>query len=109
MAQETLHDILGPDERSVTIEMIQKLIADHFKMRVQDLKSKNNSKSVAMPRQICMYLCKKLTGASLPQIGREFGDKHHTTVLHSIHKIEDLRQVDRELNKSIQGFLESFK
>lgn len=109
MAQETLHDIFGSDERSVTIEMIQKLIADHFKMRVQDLKSKNNSKSVAMPRQICMYLCKKLTGASLPQIGREFGDKHHTTVLHSIHKIEDLRQVDRELNKSIQGFLESFK
>ncbi len=109
MAQETLHDILGASDRSINVEMIQKVIADHFKMRVQDLKSKNNSKSVALPRQICMYLCKKLTGASLPLIGREFGDKHHTTVLHSINKIEDLRQQDREFNKQIQAFLDSFK
>ncbi len=109
MAQETLHDILGASDRSINVEMIQKVVADHFKMRVQDLKSKNNSKSVALPRQICMYLCKKLTGASLPLIGREFGDKHHTTVLHSINKIEDLRQQDREFNKQIQTFLDSFK
>src|SRR3972149_10011364 len=104
MAQETLHDILGTGDRAVTIEMIQKTIADHFKMRVQELKSKNNSRSVALPRQICMYLCKKLTGASLPQIGREFGNKHHTTVLHSITKIEELRNQDRELNKQLQSF-----
>jgi chromosomal replication initiator protein len=109
MAQETLHDILGPGEKTITIEMIQKMIADHFKMRVHDLKSKNNSKSVAEPRQICMYLCKQLTGASLPQLGREFGNKHHTTVLHSVNKIEELRQRDRELNKQIQVFLDSFK
>ena len=109
MAQETLHDILGPGERAVTIEMVQKAIADHYKMRVQELKAKNNSKSVALPRQICMYLCKKLTGASLPQIGREFGDKHHTTVLHSINKINELIQHDRELGKQIQGFMDSFK
>src|SRR5712691_6951158 len=109
MAQETLHDILGPGERAVTIEMIQKMIADHFKMRVQDLKSKNNSKSVALPRQICMYICKKLTGASLPQIGREFGDKHHTTVLHSVNKIKQMLQTDRELAKQIQAFMESLK
>jgi chromosomal replication initiator protein len=109
MAQETLRDILGPGERAITVEMIQKTVADHFKMRVQDLKSKNNSKSVAMPRQICMYLCKKLTGASLPQIGREFGNKHHTTVLHSVNKIEDLLRQDREFSKQIQGFIESFK
>jgi chromosomal replication initiator protein len=109
MAQETLHDILAPNERAVTIEMIQKVISDHYKMRVPDLKSKNNSKSVAVPRQICMYLCKKLTGASLPQIGREFGGKHHTTVLHSINKIDALCKQDRELNKQIQTFLDSFK
>jgi chromosomal replication initiator protein len=109
MAQETLHDILGEGGKTVTIEMIQKTIADHFKMRVQDLKSKNNSQSVALPRQICMYLCKRLTGASLPRIGREFGDKHHTTVLHSVNKIENLRQSDRELNKQINAFLDSFK
>jgi chromosomal replication initiator protein len=109
MAQETLHDILAPGERAVTIEMIQKTIADHFGMRVHELKSKNNSKSVAMPRQICMYLCKKLTGASLPQIGREFGNKHHTTVLHSINKIELLRQQDKELSRMLQTFMDSFK
>jgi chromosomal replication initiator protein len=89
--------------------MIQKVIADHFKMRVHDLKSRNNSQSVAVPRQICMYLCKQLTGASLPQIGREFGNKHHTTVLHSINKIEELRQQDPEFNRQVQSFLESFK
>jgi chromosomal replication initiator protein len=109
MAQETLHDILGPGEKAITIEMIQKTIADHFKMRVQELKSKNNSKSVALPRQICMYLCKKLTGASLPQIGREFGDKHHTTVLHSVNKIDQMVQRDRNLSKQIQVFIDSFK
>ena len=109
MAQETLHDILGPGEKAITIEMIQKTIADHFKMRVQDLKSRNNSKSVALPRQICMYLCKKLTGASLPQIGREFGDKHHTTVLHSINKIAVMVEKDKQLGKQIQIFIDSFK
>jgi chromosomal replication initiator protein len=109
MAQETLQDIFGSGDKAITIEMIQKTIADHFRMRVQDLKSKNNSKSVAVPRQICMFLCKQLTGASLPQIGREFGNKHHTTVLHSINKIEELRQHDRDLNKQIQVFLDSFK
>jgi len=109
MAQETLHDILGPGERAITIEMIQKTIADHFKMRVQELKSKNNSKSVTLPRQICMYLCKRLTGASLPQIGREFGDKHHTTVLHSVNKIQQMIHEDREIAKQVQMFMDSFK
>jgi chromosomal replication initiator protein len=109
MAQQTLRDILNADEKAITVEMIQKSIADYFGMRVQDLKSKNNSKSVAEPRQICMYICKKVTGASLPQIGREFGNKHHTTVLHSITKIESQRQQDPELNRVIQNFIDSFR
>jgi len=109
IAQETLHDILGTDKRAITIEMIQKAIADHYKMRSQDLKAKNNSRSVAVPRQVAMYLCKKLTGVSLPQIGREFGNKHHTTVLHSINKIEQLRREDENLNRLIQTLMESFK
>jgi chromosomal replication initiator protein len=109
MAQETLRDILAADEKAINVEMIQKAIADYFGMRVQDLKSKNNSKGIALPRQVCMYLCKKLTPISLPQIGREFGNKHHTTVLHSIHKIEALRQQDKELNRMIQTFMDSFK
>jgi chromosomal replication initiator protein len=109
LAQDTLSEILHSDERAITIEMIQKTIADYYGMRVQDLKSRNNSKSVALPRQICMYLCKKITGMSLPQIGREFGNKHHTTVLHSISKIEGARQTDRELNRLLQTFTDSFK
>jgi chromosomal replication initiator protein len=109
LAQDTLSEILHSDERAITIEMIQKTIADYYGMRVQDLKSRNNSKSVALPRQICMYLCKKITGMSLPQIGREFGNKHHTTVLHSISKIEAARQTDRELNRLLQTFTDSFK
>lgn len=109
LAQDTLSEILHSDEKAITIEMIQKTIADYYGMRVQDLKSKNNSKSVAMPRQVCMYLSKKITGMSLPQIGREFGNKHHTTVLHSINKIELNRQTDRELNRLLQTFIDSFK
>jgi chromosomal replication initiator protein len=109
LAQDTLSEILHKDEKAITIEMIQKTIADYYGMRVQDLKSRNNSKSVAVPRQICMYLCKKMTGMSLPQIGREFGNKHHTTVLHSVNKIETTRQGDRELNRLLQTFTDSFK
>jgi chromosomal replication initiator protein len=109
MAQETLRDLLAPGEKPITIEMIQKSVADHFGMRVQELKAKNNSKSVAVPRQICIYLCRNLTQASLPQIGRDFGNKHHTTVLHSIKKVERLRKQDPEVNKVIESFLDSFK
>src|SRR5262245_165969 len=109
LAQDTLSEILHSDEKAITIEMIQKTIADYYGMRVQDLKSRNNSKSVALPRQISMYLCKRITGLSLPHIGREFGNKHHTTVLHSINKIEENRQTDRELNRLLQTFIDSFK
>ena len=67
-----------------------------------------NSRQIVFPRQIAMYLCKHLTEASLPEIGRQFGGKHHTTVLHSVHKIERLRQVDKDLNKTINRLLDSF-
>ena len=108
MAQETLRDLFNPGEKPISIEMIQKTIADYYGLRVQELKSKNNSKAIALPRQICMYLCKHLTGASLPQIGRDFNGKHHTTVLHSVSKIKQLRQKDPEVDKLIQGFIDSF-
>jgi chromosomal replication initiator protein len=76
---------------------------------VTDLKSRNNSKSMAMPRQVAMYLCKTLTHASLPEIGRSFGGKHHSTVIHSIRKVEDLRKTDEGFNNQIAGFLELIK
>ena len=74
-----------------------------------DLKSRNNSKSIAMPRQVAMYLCKSLKDASLPEIGRSFGGKHHSTVIHSIRKVEELRKKDSNFNSQISNFLEAFK
>jgi chromosomal replication initiator protein len=109
LAQEVLRNVLQNDERAVTIEVVQKAVADHYSLKLADLKSKNNSKSVAMPRQIAMYLCKALTTASLPEIGKSFGGKHHSTVIHSIRKIEDLRQKDGVFNTLINSLLESFR
>ena len=103
MAHETLQNIFGARERTVTVEMIQKAIADHYNMRVQDLKAKNNSKAVAELRQIAMYFCKKLTGFSLSQIGREFGNKHHTTVLSACEKIQERLKVDAALRSEIHA------
>jgi chromosomal replication initiator protein len=109
LAQDVLRNILQNDDRAVTIEGVQKAVADHYSLKVAELKSKNNSKSVAMPRQIAMYLCKTLTSASLPEIGKSFGGKHHSTVIHSIRKVEDLRQKDGDFNTLINTLLESFR
>jgi len=105
LAQEVLKNILDHEEKAVTIEAIQKYIADYYNLKMIDLKSRNNSKSVAMPRQIAMYLCKSLTQASLPEIGRSFGGKHHSTVIHSIRKVEDLRKKDADFNSLVGNFL----
>jgi chromosomal replication initiator protein len=88
---------------------VQKAVADHYSLKLNDLKSKNNSKSVAMPRQIAMYLCKTLTNASLPEIGKSFGGKHHSTVIHSIRKVEDLRQKHGDFNTLINNLMQSFR
>jgi chromosomal replication initiator protein len=109
LAQEVLKGILDHEEKAVTIEIIQKFVADYYNLKMIDLKSRNNSKSVAKPRQIAMYLCKALTHASLPEIGRSFGGKHHSTVIHSIRKVEDLRKKDLDFNTLIGNFLEGFK
>jgi len=109
LAQDVLRNLLQHDDRAVTIEIIQKFVSDYYQLKPVELKSRNNSKSVAMPRQIAMYLCKNLTSASLPEIGRSFGGKHHSTVIHSIRKIEDLRQRDGDFNNLIHSFMESFR
>ena len=109
LAQEVLKNILDHEEKAVTIEVIQKFVAEYYNLKLVDLKSRNNSKSVAMPRQIAMYLCKSLTHASLPEIGRSFGGKHHSTVIHSIRKVEDLRKSDQDFNTLIGSFLDGFR
>jgi chromosomal replication initiator protein len=87
--------------------MIQKFVADYYRLKLAELKSRNNSKSVAMPRQVAMYLCKSLTNASLPEIGKSFGGKHHSTVIHSIRKVEELRERDSNFNTLIHSLIES--
>jgi chromosomal replication initiator protein len=109
LAQEVLRNVLDHDDKAITIEQIQKFVAEYFQLKLADLKSRNNSKSVAMPRQVAMYLCKQLTHASLPEIGRSFGGKHHSTVIHSIKKVEDLRKKDSEFDGLIGILLESVK
>jgi chromosomal replication initiator protein len=107
-AQQVLKNIIETSEKKVTIEQIQKRVGEHFGMRAQDLNIRSNSKVIAFPRQVAMFLVKQLTTASLPEIGKQFGGKHHTTVLHSINKIELLRQTDKDLNKTINRLLDSF-
>jgi len=107
-AQQVLKNLIETSEKRVSIEQIQKRVSEHFGLRAQDLKVRSNSKVIAFPRQVAMFLVKQLTSASLPEIGKQFGGKHHTTVLHSINKIEALRQVDKELNKTINRLLDSF-
>jgi chromosomal replication initiator protein len=109
LAQDVLKNVLDQDEKAVTIESIQKFVSDYYQLKIGELKSRNNSKSIAMPRQIAMYLCKSLTHASLPEIGRSFGGKHHSTVIHSIKKVNDMRKRDGNFNNLISSFLESIR
>jgi chromosomal replication initiator protein len=109
LAQDVLRNVLQNDDKAITIEIIQKFVSEYYQLKLGDLKSRNNSKSVAMPRQIAMYLCKNLTNASLPEIGKSFGGKHHSTVIHSIRKIEALRQREKDFNTLINNFMESFR
>jgi chromosomal replication initiator protein len=93
-AQEVLQDLLRANDRRVTIEEIQKRVAEHFNIRLADMHSARRARAVARPRQIAMYLAKQLTSRSLPEIGRKFGGRDHTTVMHAVRKVEELRESD---------------
>ena len=107
MAQQVLKHLTHGQERRITIESIIKVVADHHALQPSQLKQKTNERKIAYPRQIAMFLAKELTQASLPEIGRAFGGKHHTTVLHSIQKIDGLRQKDQDLNSLIHKLIDS--
>ncbi len=108
MAQQALKSIITYTDRKVTIEMIQRAVCEEFGLKPGQLKEKTNAKMISYPRQIAMYLAKELTSASLPEIGRAFSGKHHTTVLHSVKKIEGLRRSNPELNRLIHKVTDSF-
>ena len=105
-AQQVLKNFIDSQARKVTIESIQKAVAEQFGLRLIEIKAKNNSRAIVYPRQIAMYLAKHLTEASLPEIGRQFGGKHHTTVLHSVEKIEQVRKTDKDLNRLLNKLTE---
>ncbi len=104
--QQVLKNFIDSQARKVTIESIQKAVAEQFGLRLVEIKAKNNSRAIVYPRQIAMYLAKHLTEASLPEIGRQFGGKHHTTVLHSVEKIDQVRQQDKDLSRMINKLTE---
>lgn len=101
ITKEALKGLLDSTQSIVTVEKVQKIICHNYKIKLSQLKSKNNSPKIAFPRQVAMYLSKGLTKASLPEIGKKFGGKHHTTVLHSIRKIEKMRDENPEFNREI--------
>jgi chromosomal replication initiator protein len=109
MAQQVLKDLLQKLDRRITIDSIQKAVAERFAIKPAQLKEKSNRKEIVVPRQVAMYLVKELTPASLPEIGRAFGGKHHTTVIHSINKIEAAKAGDPDLNKLINSLIDSFQ
>jgi len=100
--QEVLHDLLRANDRRVTIEEIQKQVAQHFNIRISDMHSARRARSVARPRQVAMYLAKQLTSRSLPEIGRKFGGRDHTTVMHAVKKVEELRDHDSGFAEDVE-------
>jgi chromosomal replication initiator protein len=109
LAKETLRDFLAPESPAINVEGIQKHIGNYYNLKVSELKSKNNSQQIAFPRQIAMYLAKQLTNCSLPEIGKRFGGKHHSTVIHAINKIESKRLREKDFDRLMQSFLQSLK
>ena len=107
MAQQVLKYLIPGQERRVTMDSVLRAVAEKFHLQPGQLKQKTNAQNIAYPRQIAMYLIKELTQSSLPEIGRMFGGKHHTTVLHSVQKIEKLRQKDADLNRLIHSVIDS--
>jgi len=106
-AQQVLKNFIDSQARKITIDAIQKAVAEQFGLRVTEIKAKSNSRAIVFPRQIAMFLAKQMTEASLPEIGRQFGGKHHTTVMHSVDKIEQPRQSDKDLNRLLNKLTET--
>jgi chromosomal replication initiator protein len=107
LAKETLRDML-PQDRRVQPGDIIKFVARHYGLKVSEIKSKTNSKHIAFPRQVAMYMCKKLTELSYPDIGKQFNDKHHSTVMYSVEKIEKLRRKEVEIDRTLRTLAEHF-
>jgi chromosomal replication initiator protein len=109
LARETLRDIVGTEDRRAVPAEIIKSVATHYGLRVSDMKARSNAKPVAFPRQVAMYLCRKLTELSYPEIGRLFNDKHHSTVMHSVEKIERMIEDDADFRRVVDGLMQPYR
>ncbi|MBK9163314.1 MAG: chromosomal replication initiator protein DnaA [Acidobacteria bacterium] len=108
LAQDALKNIIDSERpEGLTMDRIARMVASHYKLSVDEMKSKNNSRAISFPRQVAMYLCKRLTKHSYPEIGREFGGKHHTTVMHSVDKIDTMAKENRDFHKTVSGFIDN--
>jgi len=108
-AKEVLKGFTSTDTPNISSDQILRAVASFFSLKPAQLKAKNNSRPIAVPRQIAMYICKELTNQSLPQIGKDFGGKHHTTVLHSIRKIRALKKKDPEISSAVKSIVNSLR
>jgi len=109
LAKEALKDLLTKENKPITGPEILKVVAAHYGLKVSDLKSKSNARTIAFPRQVAMFLCKELTDLSYPEIGRLFNDKHHSTVMYSVDKIDQLKQDDSDLSRTIEMLGKQFR
>ncbi|HBQ23353.1 MAG TPA: chromosomal replication initiator protein DnaA, partial [Alphaproteobacteria bacterium] len=101
MAEDVLRDLLRANNRRITLEEIQRKVAEHYNIRLSDMHSARRSQAIARPRQIAMFLCKALTQRSLPDIGRKFGGRDHTTVIHAIKKVTELMDKDQNIREDV--------
>jgi len=108
LARETLKDILPEEGKKPAAAEIVKLVARHYDLKVSEIKSKSNSRQIVIPRQMAMYLCKRLTALSYPEIGKLFNDKHHSTVMYSVEKVQQMRDADQDLDRVLQNFERHF-
>lgn len=108
LARETLKDILGEEGKKPAAAEIVKFVARHYDLKVSEIKSKSNSRQIVIPRQVAMYLCKRLTDLSYPEIGKLFNDKHHSTVMYSVEKVQQMRDSDADLDRTLQSFERHF-
>ena len=109
MAADTLKDVLRANERHITIDEIQRNVCAHFNIKMTDMSSARRARAVARPRQVAMYLAKMLTSRSLPEIGRKFGNRDHTTVMHAVKKIEELRAIDPTINEDVEILIRALR
>lgn len=109
LAHEALKDLLSKDTKPITPQEIMKVVAAHYGLKVADLKSKSNARTIAFPRQVAMYMCKSLTDLSYPEIGRQFNDKHHSTVMYSVDKIEQMKEDDADLSRTLEMLSKQFR